>query len=191
MVTDIVMPHGNEKQLLERAKKLGIHQLICLSTQPAIVDGCVLGVIATPGKVQHAKKQAAITAVFSTDQDLHVVEHEKPTLLMNPEYADRADPLHQRASGLNHVLARMCTKNNVTVCFTIAPLLGLSPAKRAQVLGRISQNISICRQCNVPIKIATLASTPEELRNPADIASLFITLGMHPAEAKKALGPLK
>src|SRR5262245_44036856 len=98
MVTDIVLPHGNEKQLLERAKKLGITQLICLSTQPATVDGCVLGVIATPGKVQHAKKQSTITAVFSTEQDLHVVEHEKPTLLINPEYSDRADALHQRAS---------------------------------------------------------------------------------------------
>lgn len=191
MVIDIVLPHGNEKQLLARAKKLGIKTLVCLSTQPATVDGCVLGIIAQPGKVQHAKKTASITAVFGSEQDLHVVEHEKPTLLINPEYGDRADHLHQRASGLNHILARACAKNNVTVCFTVAPLLKLSPAKRAQILGRISQNITICRQFRVPMKIATLAQTPEELRNPADLASLFILLGMHPAEAQNALGPLK
>ena len=190
MVIDIVLPNGNEKELLARAKQLGITSLVCLSSQPSTADGCVMGIIAQPGSVEKSRKKAAITALFSTEKDLHVVEHEHPTLLINPEYEDRADALHQRASGLNHILARACAKNTVTVCFSVAPLLKLSPSKRAQILGRISQNISICRQFKVSMRIATLATTPAELRNPADLVSLFVTLGMHPSEAKKAIGPL-
>jgi RNase P/RNase MRP subunit p30 len=52
----------------------------------------------------------------------------------------------------------------------------------------MAQNIVFCRKFKVPTLIASFARTPFELRNPSDLASFFTVLGMHPEEAKKALG---
>ncbi|MBI4151195.1 hypothetical protein HY492_03645 [Candidatus Woesearchaeota archaeon] len=185
MTTDIVLPNRNEQALIARAELLGIDRLILLyahipdalpSSSRVKLVPAFLGV----------KGKAHLKVMRHTEHDLHAVEHDNPSMLVELETDVRADALHQRASGLNHVLARACAKKQVAVAFSFSLLLAASAAKRAQLLGRMMQNIRLCRKFQVQMRIASFASTPEQMRNPADLRALFTLLGMHPKEAQQA-----
>mgnify|MGYP001571991671 CR=1 FL=1 len=186
MTTDIVLPDKNEQTFIARAQLLGIDRLIFLyPATPTILPQSshvkiVTGILGTKGK-------AHLKVVRHTEHDLHIVEHDSPSILFDLETDMRADALHQRASGLNHILARACAKKQVTVAFSFGLLLAANAQKRAVLLGRMMQNIRLCRKFSVPMRIASFASAPEQMRNPADIKALFTLLGMHPKEAQQSL----
>ncbi|HSU73230.1 MAG TPA: RNase P subunit p30 family protein [Candidatus Binatia bacterium] len=190
---DIVFPDHNEAALIARAQTLGIKQLVFVYSDPAsfyrqaspipITNALITGPLA----VERARQKAKFVLVKSSDKDVHLVEHSHPTLLFDLESSPRHDALHQRASGLNHVLARLCAKNQVAVAFSFRSLLETHGERRAQLLGRMTQNISLCRKFKVPLHIASFAASPAGMRNPDDLKALFVVLGMHPSEASSAL----
>lgn len=190
---DIVFPDRNESALIARAQTLGVKALVFVYSDPvSFYKGAspipiTNALIAGPLGVDRARQKAKFIVVRSSDKDVHLVEHSHPTVLFDLEATPRHDALHQRASGINHVLARLCAKNNVTIAFSLHSLLETHGERRAQLLGRIMQNVMLCRKFKVPVKIASFAKSPAGMRNPEDMKSLFVVLGMHPSEATKAL----
>ncbi len=193
MTTDIVFPDKNEDAFITRAKLLGIERLIFVypSTPEKTITSkdvkMVSAILGQPGKIAAVKSKSKLVIVRSSERDLHVIEHESPSMLFDLEQSSRSDSLHQRASGLNHILARACAKSQTAVAFSFQSLLLGSGVRRAELLGRMMQNIMLCRKCKVSMKIASFAKTPEGMRNPADLKAVFTLLGMHPAEAARAL----
>ena len=183
---DIVFPDGNEAAFIARAKTLGIKDLVFVYTDPArfykAADKITNALLANPKTIDKAKNKTKIVLLKSSDEDLHTVEHKSPTILYELEQSPKYDALHQRASGLNHVLARACANNDVAVGFSVQSILSAGPQRRSVVMGRMMQNIKLCRKFKVKMIVASFAKTPGGMRNPADVKSLFTILGMHPSE---------
>lgn len=95
----------------------------------------------------------------------------------------RRDFIHHRNSGLNQVLCKIAARKGVIICFNLPDILSGKP----HVIGRIRQNIKLCRKYRVKMGFASLAKNYLEMRNPKDILALLEVLGMHPKEAQDAL----
>jgi RNase P/RNase MRP subunit p30 len=94
------------------------------------------------------------------------------TRVLNKEYGEDKDAIHQRRSGLNHVLAQAYKKKNIGVLCEITTLKQLKPQRQAQIFGRIKQNLFQARKHNISYELCTFAQTPFELRHAKDLASL-------------------
>jgi len=61
-------------------------------------------------------------------------------------------------------MAKTCAKNGVAIGFSMYSILSAGPQKRAIVMGRIMQNIKLCRKFKVKMKIASFAKSPGGMR---------------------------
>jgi RNase P/RNase MRP subunit p30 len=102
--------------------------------------------------------------------------------LIDLELDSRRDNLHHRSSGLDSTSAKLCARSNVLVLVNLANLRSLDPV----FLGRVQQNILLCRKHGAPLGVVSSAKTEGELPNERDVQSLLVTLGASPGEAKRA-----
>ncbi|MBI2148457.1 hypothetical protein HYU23_02160 [Candidatus Woesearchaeota archaeon] len=116
---------------------------------------------------------------YETDRKL--IENKRIKVLVDPHVNIERDSLHFRKGGLNHIVCNLAHKNSVAVGFS------LSSIDSPVIIGRIRQNIKLCRKYNVKILFFTFAKTKYELRSAIDLISLLRVLGMNGMEAKQAL----
>lgn len=184
---DIVFPDGNEAAFASMATNLGITKLI----------------FAYKDKKQFYTKKSSIpyeNALITEPRKLHghkdkyticpasrdAIER-GATVTYDFEQLEPKDHTHYRRSGLNHILCKLATTKNVRIGYSVSTLLKTTSQKRSVVLGRIMQNIRLCQKYNTPMKIASFATDPYQLRSPAELTALFSQLGMQPHHLKKAL----
>ncbi len=190
---DIVFPERNEQDFFEMAKKLGYKELLLVypSVQPVPKPPAGLkikiAVLAEPGKARNLRDKGFFVVVKSSDKDRMILEQGAATVLFGAESTQSKDYMHQRGSGLNHVMCELAKKKNVAIGFGFANILESSGGQRAILLGRIMQNIMLCRKYKVRMIIASFARSPWQMRSPHDLQSFFVTLGMHAEEVKKGL----
>ena len=120
--------------------------------------------------------------VQNSEKNREVLESGKADILFDLEAQNKRDFMHHRASGLNHILCTFAKKNDLKIGLSFSSILKSSD--RHQLVGRMSQNIKLCRKYKVKMCIASFAKKPYEMRSPNDLMSLFETIGMHPKEAK-------
>lgn len=119
---------------------------------------------------KHLNKSEIIVVHGGSDKvNRQVLDSNKVDILLDPHLGQRRDKMHQRDSGLNQVLVKLAKKNNVAIGISFKNIL----SSRAEDLGRIIQNIELCRKYKVKIVILEY-----EDRNPEDVNSLFKVLGM-------------
>ena len=95
-------------------------------------------------------------------------------LLLNQK--DRKDFQKQRNSGLNQVLAIIAKKNKISIGINLDEIIESSPKQKAEILARVKQNIVLCNKQKIQMKFITQNS--ENKRNPHDLKSLGLILGM-------------
>jgi RNase P/RNase MRP subunit p30 len=190
---DIVLPKNNEMEFIEIAAKLGIQKLCFLYSfdgynEEKIAKGLEsakhhkklyveTGFLASHyhfGKTKHP----GIIAAKSSEKDRMAMESGKIKVIYGFEELHRKDFLHQRASGLNHILCGLAKKNKVSIGFSYGMLLNKSPQMTSLLMGRMMQNIRLCRKFKVSTIMGSFARNPYELRQSHDIASLFRMMGM-------------
>jgi RNase P/RNase MRP subunit p30 len=88
----------------------------------------------------------------------------------------RKDKLNQRDSGLNQVLCTLAKENNTAIGFSFSSVL--NSTRRSEVIGRIVQNIILCRKYKVRMVIGTFAVCERDVRNLKDVQAFFKALGM-------------
>src|SRR3989344_8241198 len=76
------------------------------------------------------------------------------------EKISEKDSLHQRASGLNQVYCKLAVKHKIAVAFNLSDIL--KAKNKAVILGRIMQNIRLCRKYKVKMIIISLAEDKYE-----------------------------
>jgi RNase P/RNase MRP subunit p30 len=177
---DIVFPDGNEQEFLSMADRLGIQGLCFVYDRPHAYPGAFSASLVKGRE----KRNADLTLMVNPMDVRKSFEHIRPDIVFGLELVQKADFIHQRNSGLNHITCLMARDNQVAVGLSFASTQGRYGARS---MGRMSANIRLCRKYKVPMIIATLAESPYLMRGPAELKSLFVTLGMHPAEASKAL----
>ncbi len=112
------------------------------------------------------------------------LESKNVDIVLNPHQARKKDALHSRNSGLNQVLCALASKNKVAIA------VSLDYCYEAQDLGRVMQNIILCRKAKIPFLFVSLAKNLYELRNPRDIISFGLILGMSTQEATRSVSVL-
>lgn len=186
---DIVFPQGNEEEFVKMAEKLGIKSITFVYSDPKqfytkkteIKYDCA--VLCQPPKIPSMKSKK-IPYLCPASRD--AIERGAP-LVFAFEITEDKDHTHYRRSGLNQVLCKLATQKNVAIGFSLHTMLTSEGRKRAMIMGRIMQNIIFLRKYKTNVKIASFATNPYEMRAPSDVSSLFVSLGMRPEEAKKAL----
>jgi len=155
---DIVEPKGNEDEFILMAKQLGFDKLCFLySTLPVKKKydfPVLIGLYVAEEKVHSFKGKADLLFVrnggrSAIDQGCDVlvgVEDEKK------------DTVHQRVSGLNHILANACVEKQVQVVFDMALL-----RKKMYVFARMKQNLYLCRKYDVSYRFASFAKHPLQM----------------------------
>lgn len=107
------------------------------------------------------------------------LEDARISILLNPENNPGMDFMHARNSGLNHVLCIIAAKNNKTIGINFNSLLEMSERNRIISLGRISQNIRLCRKYNVNIVMTNIISKWQDERSAKDLKTLCTILGLN------------
>lgn len=179
---DIVIPNDNENDFVAMAKHLGISELIFLYKKrpPAKIYDIPThnAVLAMPQQTKN------ILSICLGSRD--AIER-GATIVYDFETIEPKDHTHYRRSGLNQVLCKLAKQKKVTIGFSLATILHANTRERAQLIGRMMQNIAFCEKFGVQTKIASFATTPHEMRSPHDLRSFFITLGMREITAQHAL----
>ncbi len=103
-------------------------------------------------------------------------------ILLDPHLGKRYDKMHQRDSGLNQVLCKLAKEKGVAIGFSFRSILNAK--SRAKLMGRMIQNIKLCRKYKVRMVIGSFAKTESETRNVKDVQAFFRVLGMTGAEVK-------
>ncbi|MBW2977569.1 hypothetical protein KY331_01870 [Candidatus Woesearchaeota archaeon] len=201
MFIDIIFPKKNEKQFIKLAEKLNYSSLCFVyNFAPDIISktqllkelqkttkiNLFLGLQSAQANIQKAKNLSNLVLVKSVpEQDQRVLEKLSPDIIFDLELFPKKDPLNFRLSGLNQVLCNLAHKNKVAVAFSFSSIL--NSKNKPQLLGRIMQNITLCRKYKVKTIFASFAQNPLQMRSAHDLISLATVLGMHPSEAKSSL----
>ncbi len=115
------------------------------------------------------------------------VETLKINYLISPERGSKKDNLKQRDSGINHVIAKETAKRDVIVVINFNEIQKLKGKEKALRLGRLIQNVKICRKAGCDIKIASLTSNQKSLVNEIGRKSFGVSLGMSSEQATRSV----
>ena len=190
MVTDIVFPNNDENEYIKLAERLNIKKLVfCYDFSKIKTAKLPLkqAILVKTNDINKAKNLNL--PLISNRNDRFIFDQKytkKPMILYNLENISAQDSLHSRHSGLNQILCKLAKKNNIILGLSLSQILNETPQKRAQIIGRLIQNIKLARKYKVKIKLASFATSPYQLRAPSDLQSFGIMLGLHPKEATQA-----
>lgn len=184
---DIVFPKNNEDEFIRMAELIGLEGLCFVYETPRDTSlfqnntriKISSAILCTPDNIRKYKGKY-ITIIKSPDDQTRlrtIIEQAKPDIIYGLETANRADFIHHRASGLNHVLARIANVNDLVVGFSFSDVISAPPRKRAAYLGRMRQNIIFSRKFKFKTRIATFTDNPWMMRPENDLESLFRTIG--------------
>lgn len=199
MHADIVFPDRNEKEFLEIAEKLGFEALVFVYDNPNKIPQKLpasklktkTALLAKEKEIQKPRNKAELILYKSTGNDRWVFEKSEADIIFGLEEAQKKDFMHHRASGLNQVLCRIASKKGKIIAIPFSAILSSKGMLRAQLIGKMMQNVRFCRKFKVMTALASFAKTPYQMRAPAELTAFGITLGMHPKEAKDSLSWIK
>src|SRR3989338_6630806 len=106
----------------------------------------------------------------------------KPNLFANliasPFLLNKKDNLHYRYSGLNHIICKLAKENDIFIGFS------LDKIRDSIELGRVMQNIKLCKKYKNSVCFFTFAKYKFSLRGIHDIMAFCRVLGMDGLMAK-------
>ncbi len=171
---DIAFPKNkkDQDQFSDMAKTLGVKDLCFLSTDKK--SDILLADVKQISSFKKSKLIFAKGCREAIEAGAHV--------LFDFEIDKRDDFLHHRASGLNQVLCNIAKRKNSIIAFNFNSILNADDGFKAKIIGRIQQNIKLCRKYKVSMLPLSFAADTFELRSPTDFKAFFIDIGMHPKE---------
>ncbi|AFK21620.1 Ribonuclease P protein component 3 [Pyrococcus sp. ST04] len=136
-----------------------------------------------PSTVKEALRFKQNYLIYVESKDLRVVRYsiERGVDAIISPWVGRKDP------GLDHVLARMMSRKNIALGFSLRHLLGVNSYERANMLKFMIKAWKLVEKYKVPRFITSSAKEKWEVRGPRDLASLGIALGMEIQQAKASL----
>ncbi len=130
-------------------------------------------------------KQFTVVEGISEEKNRKAVENKQVDILVAPERAGKKDRLNQRDSSLNQVLCKLAHEKDVAIGFSFSDVLNAK--QRAVVLGRMMQNVRLCRKYKVRMVLASFAKDPADMRPANELMAFGQTLGMTPKEVTIAI----
>ena len=112
-------------------------------------------------------------------------------MVFGMESTSERDSIIQKKSGLNHILCAIASEKEKMIGFDFSQLISSSGHRKAVLLGRMMQNIRLCRKYKVKTAIASFASKPLKMRNRYDVSALFSMLSMGDKEIKDSFSSVE
>ena len=170
MVVDILLFEGD-------GKKFGFNE----SYVSKILDGKTKQDLRK--KIDQAKKP--IIVLGNPNLNRFILSNKKVDVLLDPHNNAGEDFMNYRNSGMNHVLAKLANDNKIAIGFSLTSIL--DSKEKSKIIGKIMQNIRLCRKYRVNMIFASFAREETEQRQSHDLKSVAVCLKMTPAEAKKSM----
>jgi len=169
----------------EQLKKLGLDEVFFLNPENSVI-------LDTESKeelrrqVSSAHSKQKLIIIQGSDDDINriAVDDKRVSILLSPERKRKKDFLHVRNSGLNHVLCDLAAKNDVAIGINLSEIKKLKGKEKALRLGRVMQNIGLCRKSKTSMVLASFGKKPSSVY---DLRSFAFSLGMTTDQAKKSL----
>ncbi len=105
----------------------------------------------------------------------------------NPNIDYLAHPITPKDSGLNHVLAKAASTNNVAIDFNLDLIIKGRGGKRVHSLLHFKNNLKLARKFNVPSILTSNSFSIYDMRAPLEMIALSKLFGMTRDEAMNAL----
>lgn len=90
-------------------------------------------------------------------------------------------------NGLNHVLARSASDNNVAVSFDLSEIISQRGGRRVRALSNFRKDLRLVRKYDVPFILTSNSHSCYDLRAPRELISLALLFGMTQQEAVRGL----
>jgi ribonuclease P/MRP protein subunit RPP1 len=133
-------------------------------------------------KVKRFRGEAQVIMVQGGDQKINRAACEDPQVdILSMPYYNRKD------SGINHVMARKASQNEVAVELNIKHLSRTSSHLQYKVLAHYRELVKLKRKFNFHLIITSNAQSIYDLHSPLDLIALSRCFGMNQEEAVSAL----
>ncbi|MEM2934585.1 MAG: RNase P subunit p30 family protein [Methanocellales archaeon] len=93
----------------------------------------------------------------------------------------------QAKGGINHVLAKIASENQVALEFNLNALIHARGGMRSRLLSNLKKNFELAKKFEAPIVLTSGARSHYDLRAPREMAALAGLFGMSRAEAFQSL----
>lgn len=136
-----------------------------------------------PSLIREVKRRVPKALIYVQGGNLRVTRfaiESKVDAIISPE-------LGRKDNGLDHVLARLASRNDVAIGFSLSQLFRKSPYERSTLLKFMIQNWKLVNKYKVPRFLTSSAESKWEVRSPRDLMSFGIALGMEIPQAKASL----
>lgn len=111
-----------------------------------------------------------------------ILKNKRVNILLNPANRVVKDSLHFRNSGLDQISCRLAAKNKTAIGFSFNEILKKEGMERAELIGRIMQNVKLCRKYKVKMILGSFASTKDGLRDAKDLQAFGRLIGIDKLE---------
>lgn len=109
-----------------------------------------------------------------------ILEYGQFDILASPEIGElRKDNPKQLDSGINSIMARIASKNKVSIGIDLKSIKNLSKEEKALRIARIKQNIQTCKRTKTRIEVLNQKTKNEGM-------SFMLSLGATTKQAKEA-----
>lgn len=136
-------------------------------------------------KVQKSRKKADIIMVRGGDNRINRAACEERNVdILSQPYRNRRD------SGMNHVLARLASENDVAIEINLSSFLKTSLRYRHRIISQFRHIMDLKRKYGFSVIITSGARSEYDLRNPLDIFALSNCFGMTKNESFEALSTI-
>jgi len=119
------------------------------------------------------------------------LESKKVDILLSPEKDREKDFMKVRDSGLNQVLCKLAKNNNIAIGFNFNDILNANSLERSRILGKMIQNVDLCKKYKVRTVVGSFASRWEDLRSESDLESFARVIGIEKVNNKNVISKLK
>jgi len=126
-------------------------------------------------KIRENKGKKIIFTGNDDELNRKILEKENINVLLI-KLKGKKDRQKQRESGFNSVMAKVANKKDVKLGILLDEILESRGKERAEIIGRIRQNIRLCNKENVSAEVITL--NQKYLKNEYDLKALALVLGM-------------
>jgi len=132
-------------------------------------------------KIRKYRPKVTLLSVHGGDERINrmAVEDKRVDILCHPE--------EENGSGLNHILARSATKNDVAIEFDMGAIIHSRGRSRSRVLSFMSENLKLTRRYNTRMVLTSNSHLVYDLRAPREMMALASLFGMTREEATTAL----
>jgi RNase P/RNase MRP subunit p30 len=173
---DFVMPNGNEEEFVPMAERLGYTSLCFVYTTDFKRKDIKASYALLCEKNFDKAKQKADIVIARCEDARKAIESKRIDFIYDIEYNLKRDSMHFRNSGLNHVLCTLMKENNVGYIINIKDIIN---PKDTQFIGRVIQNIRLCKKFGVKVELGSFAATPFEMKGANDVKSLMKEFGIN------------